>query len=177
MTIRKQQKLALFAVLNGIQYGEAPDLKTVSVREGYQGGPMEVDDIQADNSTTQSELSYPYIYFNSEDLQPNNARESTRSFGGLESLTYLRGYQYRVNIVFHAGELAPSDDLIDELEEKVINILQSTDTRNRIEWEDLFVEAVSGPIDASGFDASANQVIKSFLVMCTREVATDNDFA
>jgi hypothetical protein len=93
-----------------------------------------------------------------------------REFGGSGVITYKRGYQFRINVVFDALD----DDMIDMYEETLLTTLQQPSTRNLGIWEDIYVESISSPITAGEVEILQNTVIKSFVVMCTYNTELQN---
>ena len=170
MTIpRKQIKAQLTTLLSSINYGTALSPRYVSVRAFYASGVLDPIDSEGVGATT-NELSYPYIYITSEETRPNSEESSMREFGGSGIITYKRGYQFRINVVFDALD----DDMIDMYEEILLTTLQQPSTRNLGIWEDIYVESISSPITAGEVEILQNTVIKSFVVMCTYNTELQN---
>jgi hypothetical protein len=100
MTIRKTHKSKLQEILQEITY----KTKSLSVSDHYQ--------VTADK--------YPYVFITSHKLTPNKQ-------GSIQdNATYLRVYEYMITLVFMAKEdNGATEDNLDELEELIINKLQS----------------------------------------------------
>lgn len=139
MSIRSDHRTALKTLLETITYNSA----NIAVSDYYITA--------SDNS--------PYFYITAGDLTPNFGEGTLLA----TQFNYIRGYKYYINAVFYVpeGDSKSVETIIDDVEELLIDKLQSQSARDYGIWQDLVVNSVSSPYQRDP-DTTDNYLIKTF---------------
>jgi hypothetical protein len=116
----------------------------------------------------------PYIYITSAELVPNNSGST------FDSGSYLRLYRYNIVCAFDASlildQTSVFEDYIDEIEEKIMNVMQlhSTRSNNANLWNDLECGTFSAFSQNDEPETSQSIIFKTLPITCETQVEFDN---
>lgn len=138
-------------------------IKSILTSLNIQGQSIEVFDYFSRSCET-----YPYISILSGKLDPNQSSQNT-SVIMMDSGTYDRRYEYNLMIVhiFDQKNLENLEKIVDELDENIVNLLQSQKIRDGGSdslYYDLIVKEVSELFNGVSLELDDNYAVKFITV-------------
>jgi hypothetical protein len=131
-------------------------------------------DVDVTTHYTTAHPAFPYVYIASAELIPNIAGSS------FDTGSYLRVYNYNIVCVFNADEILDQtstfEDLIDDIEDKIITIMQNHSTRsnNAMLWNDLTCGTFSAFVQNDEPQINQTLVFKTLPISIETQVPYNN---
>jgi hypothetical protein len=102
---------------------------------------------------------YPFVFITSGEIDTNEGYQSDMGYNG----NYERIYQYSVRVIFFIDTGGINEIKMDDIEELILNKLQSKTVTDDTTWQDLRVLSVSSPLINEVLEQD-NCIEKTFIV-------------